>query len=81
MRKYICVMVAISGFAAGAFAQAPKYKYEFTKFVDSYPNATGKASVRGDDTSKTSFNRASDVYVAANGGAEGGMIWKVVITK
>jgi len=212
MRKYIGVIVAISGFVGGAFAQSPKYKYEFTKFVESYPNATGKArdtvsvaadgkgailvlrrsdppvliynregkllnswgtglfvddhnidvdrfgfvwigdrngqmvykftmdgkqlmsigtkGVKGDDTSKTSFNRASDVYVAANGdifvadgyenhrivqfdkdgkfikiiggikgrspgqldsgtgvlyladtGAEGGMIWKVVITK
>jgi hypothetical protein len=34
MRKLICAIVAISGFA-GAFAQAPKYKYEFTKFVES----------------------------------------------
>src|SRR6266487_3063415 len=43
MRKYICVIVAISGFVAGAFAQSPKYKYEFTKFVESFPNATGAA--------------------------------------
>ena len=149
MRKYICVIAAISAFAIGSFAQSPKYKYEFTKFVESFPNATGKArdtvsvaadgkgtifvlrrsdppvlvynregkllnswgtglfaddhnidvdrfgfvwigdrngqmvykftvdgkqlisigtkGVKGDDTSKTSFNRASDVYVAANG--------------
>jgi DNA-binding beta-propeller fold protein YncE len=134
---------------AGAFAQTPKYKYEFTKFGAPFPNATGKTrdtasvaadgkglilvlrrsdppilvynregklvnswgsglfvddhnidvdrfgfvwigdrngqivykftvdgkqlmsigtkGVKGDDTSKTSFNRASDVFVAPNG--------------
>ncbi len=43
MRKYLCAIAAISGFVTGAFGQSPKYKYEFTKFVESFPNATGKA--------------------------------------
>ena len=43
MRKYLCAIVAISGFVTGAFGQSRKYKYEFTRFVESFPNATGKA--------------------------------------
>ena len=149
MKKCICLLAVMSIFAAVVFPQTPKYRYEFTKFVESFPNANGKArdtasvaadgkgkilvlrrsdppvliynregklldswgsglfvddhnidvdrfgfvwigdrngqvvykftmegkllmsigtkGVKGDDTSKTSFNRASDVFVAANG--------------
>ena len=149
MRKYLWAIAVISSLVTGASGQSPKYQYEFTKFVESFPNATGKPrdtvsvaadgkgtilvlrrseppvlvynregrllnswgtglfvddhnidvdrfgfvwigdrngqmvykftidgkllmsigtkGVKGDDTSKTSFNRASDVYVAANG--------------
>ena len=149
MKKVICTIVVVFTVVAGAFAQTPKYKYEITKFVTSFPNASGmprdtvsvaadgKGSilvlrrsdppvliynregklvnswgsglfvddhnidvdrfgfvwlgdrngqilykftmdgkqlmsigtkgVKGDDTSKTSFNRASDSFVAPNG--------------
>ncbi len=149
MNKSICAMIAVFVLVSGAFAQAPKYKYEITKFGAPFPNASGMPrdtvsvaadgkglilvlrrsdppvliynregklvnswgsglfvddhnidvdrfgfvwigdrngqilykytidgkqlmsigtkGVKGDDTSKTSFNRASDSYVAPNG--------------
>ena len=149
MKKSIGITVVVFALAAAVFAQAPKYKYDITKFGAPYPNATGDArdtvsvaadgkgsilvlrrsdppvliydregklqnswgsglfvdthnidvdrfgfvwigdrngqmvykftidgkqlmtigtkGVKGDDTSKTSFNRASDVFVAPNG--------------
>src|SRR5438093_2024666 len=43
MRKYLWAIAVISSLVTGASGQSPKYQYEFTKFVESFPNATGKA--------------------------------------
>src|SRR5438067_5435720 len=42
MRKYLWALAVISSLVTGASGQSPKYQYEFTKFVESFPNATGK---------------------------------------
>src|ERR1051325_4297274 len=64
MKKCICLLAVMSIFAAVVFPQTPKYRYEFTKFVESFPNANGKArdtaSVAGDGKGKILVLRRSD---------------------